>query len=228
MGTHDGHRERLKQRFLKHGLDSFNDLNALELFLFFAIPRQDTNALAHRLLDRFGSLAAVLEAPVEQLREVDGVGENTVTLLKLIPQMDRRYQISKSSGVRQIRTSEDAGQILVPLFRYEREENIYLLSLDSRKVLIACDKLGKGTHGEATISARAVVELALKHNAAGVIIAHNHVDGFAIPSTADKMATGQIRDALRLVGITLCDHIVVSGSDFVSFADSGLLNLGRL
>ncbi|MBQ1834845.1 MAG: hypothetical protein II111_03925, partial [Oscillospiraceae bacterium] len=100
--THGGHRARLKQRFLEHGLDNFNDLNALELLLFYAIPRQDTNEIAHRLLDRFGSFAAVLEATLEELQEIPGVGENTATLLKLIPQIDRRYLMSKTEERPQI------------------------------------------------------------------------------------------------------------------------------
>lgn len=228
MGTHDGHRERLKRRFLEHGLENFNDVNALELFLFYAIPRQDTNELAHRLLDRFGSLASVLEATEEELRQVKGIGENAVTLLKLIPQMDRRYQMSKTSDQKRVRSSEEAGRILVPRYRYAREEIVYLLCLDSRSMLISCEEIGRGTLGEASISVRTIVETALKRNAAAVILSHNHVDGFAIPSKADRLATKQIYDALTLVGITLSDHIIVAGDDFVSFADSGLMEFNRL
>lgn len=226
--THGGHRARMKQRFLEHGLDNFNDLNVLELLLFYAIPRQDTNEIAHRLLDRFGSFSAVLEATIEELREVPGVGENAATLLKLIPQIDRRYMISKTEERPQIRSSAQAGKILIPRFRYAREEIVYLLCLDSRNMLISCEEIGRGTLGEANVSVRAIVEMALKRNAAAVILAHNHVDGFAIPSHADQHATRQIYDALKLVGIMMADHIVVAGDDFVSFADSGLLELARI
>ena len=223
--THGGHRARLKQRFLEHGLDNFNDLNVLELLLFYAIPRQDTNEIAHRLLDRFGSFAAVMEATMEELQEIPGVGENAATLLKLIPQIDRRYLMSKTEERPLIRSSAQAGKILIPRYRFAREEIVYLLCLDSRNLLISCEELGRGTPGEAV---RAVVERALKRNAAAVILAHNHVDGFAIPSRADQYATRQIYDALKLVGIMLADHIVVAGDDFVSFADSGLLELARI
>ena len=228
MGTHDGHRERLKRRFLDHGLENFNDLNALELLLFYAIPRQDTNELAHRLLDRFGSFSAVLDATAEELREVRGVGENAVTLLKLIPQIDRRYQISKADPKPTIRSSEDAGKVLIPRYRYAREEIVYLLCIDSRSELISCEEIGRGTLGEASISVRSIVEHALKRNAAAVILSHNHVDGFAIPSNADQLATRQIAEALKLVGITMSDHIIVAGNDYVSFADSGLMDLCRM
>ena len=226
--SHGGHRARLKQRFLEHGLDNFNDLNALELLLFYAIPRQDTNVTAHHLLDRFGSFASVMEATFEELTAVPGVGENAATLLKLIAQIDRRYLISKTKERPLIRSSTQAGEILIPRYRYAREEIIYLLCLDSRNQLISCEEMGRGTLGEANISVRAIVEMALKRNAAAVILSHNHVDGFAIPSQADRYATKQIFEALKLVGITLADHIVVAGDDFVSFADSGLLELARI
>lgn len=227
MGTHDGHRDRLRQRFLEHGLDNFSELNALELLLFYSIPRQDTNALAHRLLDQFQTLAGVLEAKIEDLMKVPGVGENTAALLKLIPQMDRRYLISKNQDQKQILCSDDAGKVLIPRYRFARDEIIYLLSLDSRNMIISCDEMGRGTLGEASVSVRSVVETALKRNAAAVILSHNHVDGFAYPSQADLSATKQIRSALKLVGITLSDHIVVAGDDYVSFADSGFLTMNE-
>ena len=226
--SHDGPRARLKQRFLEHGLDNFNDLNVLELLLFYAIPRQDTNEIAHRLLDRFGSLASVMEANYEELVDVPGIGENAATLLKLISQIDRRYLMSKTEVRPQIRSSSQAGEILIPRYRFAREEIVYLLCLDSRNLLISCEELGRGTLGEANVSVRSIVEVALKRNAAAVILSHNHVDGFAIPSQADRYATKRIFDALKLVGITLADHIVVAGDDFVSFADSGLLELTKI
>ena len=225
MGTHEGHRDRLKKRFLEHGLDNFNDLNALELLLFYAIPRQDTNELAHLLLDRFDTFAGVIDATPEELRSVKGIGENAVTLLKLIPQMNRRYQISKTTGRKHIQSSEDAGQILVPLFHHAREEIVYLITLDGKRELIACEEIGRGTLDEAHVSIRTIVETALRRNAASVILSHNHVDGIALPSRADAQTTETIRQALRYVGITLSDHIIVAGDDYVSFADSGLLGM---
>ena len=114
MGIHDGHRERMKKRFLEHGLDNFDDVNALELLLFYALPRKDTNALAHALLDRFGSLAGVLDASAADLLSVDGVGESIAGLLRLIPEMSRRYIVSKTRPIlcREIgRGTVDAAQI---------------------------------------------------------------------------------------------------------------------
>lgn len=224
MGVHDGHRARLKQRFLRHGLDSFDDHSVLELLLFYAIPRRDTNELAHRLIERFGSLAGVFEARVEELMRVEGLGENAALLIKLVPQVSRRYAISKTAGERVIRSSEDAGRLLMPLFLYAREEIVYLICLDGKGRVISCKELSRGSVNETEVSVRAIVETALAQSAVSVILSHNHVDGFAIPSYEDEMTTRRIRSALLLVGITLADHIIVAGDDFVSFADSGLLS----
>lgn len=114
MGVHDGHRERMKSRFVEAGLDGFNDHNALEMLLFYAVPRKDTNELAHRLLKQFGSLASVFEAKHEELMRVDGIGENAATLIKLIPEVSRRYLLTKSLPTKVIRRSEDAGAYLSP------------------------------------------------------------------------------------------------------------------
>lgn len=119
MGVHDGHRERMKSRFVEAGLDGFNDHNALEMLLFYAVPRKDTNELAHRLLKQFGSLASVFEAKHEELMRVDGIGENAATLIKLIPEISRRYLLTKSLPTKVIRRSEDAGAYFVAKFMYE-------------------------------------------------------------------------------------------------------------
>lgn len=223
MGVHDGHRDRMRQRFVRHGLDNFEDHSVLELLLFYGIPRKDTNELAHRLIERFGSLPAVFEARYEDLLQVEGIGENAAVLLHLIPQVCRRYQIAKASDDRTIRSSEDAGRYLRPRYFGAREEIVYLLCLDAKSRLICLKELGRGSLNEATVSIRAIVETALTQNAAAVILSHNHVDGYALPSREDELTTYRIRDALLLVGITLADHIVVCGDDFVSFADSGML-----
>ena len=136
MGVHDGHRDRLKNRFIEHGIDSFNDLNALELLLFYAIPRRDTNVLAHDLLDKFGSLSGVFDAGLRELTEVPGIGENAALLIKLVPQMVKKCRISRVNDIRIFRSSADLGRFLVPHFMDERDELVLLLCLDSRKALI--------------------------------------------------------------------------------------------
>lgn len=222
MGVHDGHRDRLKTRFMEHGLDSFNDLNALELLLFYAIPRKDTNVMAHDLLDRFGSLSGVFEASLRELTDVPGIGENAALLIKLVPQMMKKCQVSKANDIRVFRTPSDLGRFLVPRFIDERDELALLLCLDSRKALICCQVLNRGVVNAVDITVRRMVEIALKNKAASLVLSHNHPEGIALPSREDEAFTNKAREALRLMGIELVDHIIVAGDRYFSMRDSGL------
>lgn len=145
MGVHDGHRSRMKERFRGHGLENFNDINALELLLFYAAPRRDTNGMAHALLERFGSFSAVLEANEQELLAVPGIGENAVTLLRLIPEVSRRYLLDKTPSNEPIDSAEAAGRYFIPRFMYETEEIVYALLLDARKRPIHCTAISRGT-----------------------------------------------------------------------------------
>ena len=222
MGVHDGHRDRLKSRFAEHGLESFNDINALELLLFYAIPRKDTNVMAHDLVDRFGSLSGVFDASLRELTEVPGIGENTALLIKLVPQMMKKCQLSKVNDIRVFRSSNDLGRFLVPRFMDERDELALLLCLDSRKSLICCRVLNRGVVNAVDITVRRLVELALKNKAASLVLAHNHPEGIALPSREDEAFTRKAGEALRLMGMELVDHIIVAGDRYFSRRDSGL------
>ncbi len=223
MGVHDGHRERMKSRFVEAGLDGFNDHNALEMLLFYAVPRKDTNELAHRLLKRFGSLAGVFEASYEELLSVDGIGENAATLVKLIPAVSRRYLLTKSLPTKTVRRSEDAGAYFVARFMYEVNEMAYALLLNSSNGVIACKQISSGIVNATEISVRMLVEAAIKSNAAGVIIAHNHPGALPVPSKEDEYSTALIRKALELVDIKLLDHIIVGGKEYRSLNKLGLM-----
>ena len=222
MGVHDGHRDRLKSRFAEHGLESFNDINALELLLFYAIPRKDTNVMAHDLVDRFGSLSGVFDASLRELTDVPGIGENTALLIKLVPQMMKKCQLSKVNDIRVFRSSNDLGRFLVPRFMDERDELALLLCLDSRKSLICCRVLNRGVVNAVDITVRRLVELALKNKAASLVLAHNHPEGIALPSREDEAFTRKAGEALRLMGMELVDHIIVAGDRYFSMRDSGL------
>lgn len=223
MGIHDGHRERLRSRFIEHGLDSFNELNALELLLFYAIPRKDTNPIAHALLDRFGSLSGVFDAGIRELTEVDGVGESAAVLIKLVPQLVRKSSISRRGSNLCITNSKEAAEYLVPQYLFEKEEFILLLCLDSRRRLISCTELGRGVVNAVDINVRRIAEIALKNRASYVMISHNHPDSSAMPSREDDYATQQVFNAMQSIGIPLLDHIIVSGEDYSSYSDSGML-----
>lgn len=224
MSIHDGHRERMKKQFAVSGLDGFDDINALELLLFYAMPRRDTNAVAHALLDRFDSLDAVLEATVPELMRVDGVGENTAVFLRLVPQVSRRYMMRKGSAGPVLCSSGAAGAYVTPLFMYEKDEVVYLICLDSKRKVLSCEEIGRGEVNRAEVSIRRIIERALSHGAVSVILAHNHTSGIALPSREDESTTKRIMQALSLVNISLADHIIVADDDYVSMADSGILS----
>ena len=223
MHPHEGHRKRMKDRFLAHGLENFDDHNVLELLLFYALPRGDVNELAHELINRFGKLSDVFDAPIEELKKLRGVGDNTATLIKLIPQVCRRYMISRSVSGDDvyITDSKKAGAFIVPYFYGEREETVYMICLDAKCKVINCRMVFRGEVNSANVIIRKIVENALAYKATSVILAHNHPSGIAIPSREDERTTERVLEALRAVDIILADHIVVADEDFVSMADNG-------
>jgi DNA repair protein RadC len=218
---HEGHRQRLRLRFMEHGMGNFSDIEVLELLLFYAVPRRDTNELAHRLLGRFGSLRSVLEAEADQLQEVPGLGENAAILLKIIPAVSRRYMLASRRDVKCISSTQEAGDYLLPLFAYENEEVVYLLSLDTKSAVTNCRQISRGIVNTVNFSSREIVDAALRDNAARVILAHNHLSGTALPSSADITATKRLKSAMGLIGVELLDHIIVCDGDFVSMRESG-------
>ena len=219
--VHKGHRERLKARFLESGLDTFTDIQALELLLFYAIPQKDTNPTAHALLEHFGSLSQVLDAEVEELKKVPGIGDHTVTLLRLVTELARFYQVDSAQRT-QVLTSLDAcGAYLVPRFFGRKVETVFLLCLDAKCKVLCCREVGEGSVNAASISVRKVVETALSANATTVVLAHNHPSGVALPSGDDVQTTRRIAAALSAVDVKLIDHIVVADGDFISMAQSG-------
>ncbi|MEA4895007.1 MAG: DNA repair protein RadC [Oscillospiraceae bacterium] len=223
MGVHDGHRERMKKKLIEQGLDVFDDHNVLELLLFYSMPRKDTNPLAHELLNAFGSLEALFEAPAEELSKISGIGENTVALLKLIPEVSRRYAMDKNRFNDILDSSKKAGEYLASRYMYERDEVVYVICLDSKCKVICCKELFRGVANSAEISIRKIAELALAKNATNVIISHNHTSGIALPSIEDEITTKKLKTALASMGIVLSDHIIVADGDFISMADSGLM-----
>lgn len=221
MSIHDGHRARLKERFRQEGLDNFSDIQVLELLLFYAIPRQDTNPIAHSLLEHFGTLSQVLEAPVEELEKVPGIGTNAATLLNLTTAVGRYYLVNRSTQNVILNTIEKCGEYLVPFFFGRRNETVFMLCLDAKCKVLCCKEVGEGSVNSANVPIRRIVELALGANATTVILAHNHPSGLALPSGDDVQATRRAASALSTVDIHLADHIVVADDDFVSMVQSG-------
>ncbi len=221
MSIHDGHRQRMRNRFLAEGLDHFTDIQVLEMLLFYTIPRKDTNPLAHALLNRFGSLSQVLEAPVEELCKVEGISMSSATLLHLITDVGRYYLVNRATKETILSTVESCARYLVPFFFGRQVETVFLLCLDAKCKVLCCKEVGEGSVNSAAISVRKVVATALAANATTVVLAHNHPSGLAIPSEEDIHTTRRIAIALREVEVHLADHIVVADGDYVSMAQSG-------
>ena len=223
MSVHEGHRQRMRRQLQTSGMDSLSDVQVLEVLLYYAIPRADTNPLAHRLLERFGSLSGVLEAPADELVQVEGMGQAAAQLISLVPQLERRHFIDRSGPANVLDTTTRCGQYLVPYFHGEQNEVVYLLCLDAKCKALCCVPVHRGSITAASISVRKIVQTALNQNAASVVIAHNHPSGYALPSQEDIDTTRTIQAALHGVGIVLADHIIVADDDFVSLADDGYL-----
>lgn len=227
MYSQEGHRKRLRERFREEGLDHFDEVNVLELLLFYAKPRVDTKALARELLNRFGSLSRVLEATPAELETVEGVGENTSTLLTLVTQLGRYYLVNRSDNPKILNTTEKYGQFLVGNFHGRRDESVFLLCLDAKCKMLACQLVGQGSVSSANVPIRKIVELALAANATTVVLAHNHPSGVALPSEEDREATERLAAALGAMDIVLADHVIVADEDFVSLAQSGMYDPRR-
>lgn len=223
MSMHDGHRKRLRQRFLEEGLDHFTDVQVLELLLFYCIARQDTNPIAHRLLEHSGSLSRVLEAPVAELCKVEGVGENTAIFLRLVTQAGSFYLKDRAAKTKVLPTLESCAQFLQPYFYGQNVETVYLLCLDAKCKLLCCKKMSQGNVNSTEISIRKIVETALSANASSVLLAHNHPGGIAIPSYADIRTTLNVASALQAVDVHFIDHLVICDDDYVSLMQSGYL-----
>lgn len=225
MGIHDGHRERLRQRFLECGFNGVSDHNILEMILIYAIPRRDTNDLAHVLIDRFGTLAGVLEADMDDLKSVKGLGDNAVILLKMFTQVNKRYLEEKSNYNRQLIDGvKTVADYFAAKFLYETNESVYALFLDNKNGVIDCRLISSGIVNATDICIRQLAETSLRCGASSIILAHNHPDGNIKPSNEDIQSTGSIKKALGLVGVTLLDHVVVGNGTHLSMSNMWLLD----
>ena len=226
MPMHDGHRQRLKERFSREGLDNFNEVQVLELLLFYCIPRVDTNPLAHRLLEHFGSLSQVMEATEAELQKVPGMGQSAAVFLNLVTAVGRYYLVNRQEQNTILDTTEQCGQYLIPRFYGRRNETVFLLCLDAKCKMLCCREIGEGSVNSAGVPIRRIVEVALGANATTVVLAHNHPSGVALPSPEDVHTTHRVAAALNTVDIILADHIIVADEDFVSLEQSVLYRPG--
>lgn len=226
MGIHDNHRQRMRERFRKEGLKDFHDVNALELLLFYCIPRRDTNPVAHALLKRFGSFSQVLDASPEELTKVDGISDASAIFLNLMGDVSRFYYVSRTQTGVILNTMDKCGEYLHPRLMGLKNETVHILCLDAKCKLLSYQMLGEGSVNTAGVPVRKIVEAALSCNASSVILAHNHPSGIALPSGEDIAVTRKVAAALAPVDITLVDHLIMTDDDYVSLVESGYYHPG--
>lgn len=213
--------DRLVRRFLLRSPDALTDTELLELLLRFA--GKDAKQRAARLLEQFPNVAAILEAGQEDLATVPELDEDCILLLRLVPELHRRYFLSRCQTELRLNDSAAIGKYLLPYFYGVKDEVVYLLSLDAAGKVLNCRMLGHGSVNSANVPARRMVQEALTCNASAVVLAHNHPSGIAIPSREDIQLTHRLKEAFDVLDIMLIDHIVVADDDYVSLRDSGYL-----
>lgn len=221
---HTGHRDRLRQRYRREGLDGFAPHEMLELLLTYAIPRVDVNPIAHGLMDRFGTLDRVLEASPEELAQTPGVGASAATLISMLLPLLRAYQAQKLLPRKLLNTYEELAAYCRTLFLGAGTEQFYLLCLDAKLKLLSVRLLSSGTPSEVSVSPRLIVQELVRQNAVGAVITHNHPSGSAQPSQEDVALTRDIQSLLKGMDVRLYDHVIIAGDGDYSFFRNGWLS----
>ena len=223
-GIHDGHRDRMREKFRKTGFEGMHPHEMLEMLLFYSVPRKDTNEMAHQLISRFGSLAGVLEATADQLVNVGGISQNSATLIKMIIPFYREYRRERSATTH-LMNSDECGEYLVDYYSGMTNERVTVMCLDGRCRLLCLETVCDGDSANVVMNSRKLVEIVMKYPmTTAVIISHNHPGGIALPSREDISATENLHRVLGTMGINLVDHIIVADRDYVSMASSSGFN----
>lgn len=218
---HEGHRERAREEFLQHGFDQNTPPHKiLELLLFYCVQRADTNPIAHELIAKYGSVAGVLDAPIEELAEFKGLSRRSATLIKMIMPIARRYLYDKSEQKPTFCSLDEIGKYILAQYIGETKEKIAVMCLDAKGSLISFDFLNEGDVSSVGLSMRDLAKTTLSGNATAAVLCHNHPNGIAIPSESDVSLTKEAADTLSKIGVQLIDHIIVGDTDFVSMAQS--------
>jgi len=218
-----GHRGRLRDRFQEKGLDSLNDAEVLELLLSFGTPRSDCKEQTRAALDRFGSFSSVLEASSADLQLIEGIGPKNSFAVHFVQAVSRRYLKERLRGKRYLHSSEQVREYLLHSMRGLKKEIFTVIFLDSSHAVIDSEILTEGTLASTTVYPRELVIKALHHNAAALIVAHNHPSGSLKPSLQDRNLTRSLYLVAHYLDIRILDHLII-GDGFFSFADHGLMD----
>lgn len=222
--VHEGHRRRVKERFLQYGLESFNEVQILEALLFYAVPKKDTNETAHLLIKTFGSLKNVIDAKYEELIKVKGIGENAASLIKFFQMASKKYlELSFSdSKTKKYDTPKKLKQYCKQLFLGEKREMIYAISLDSELIITGKEALNTGAPDSVYLSYRKLTEFVHKSDTSRIVLTHNHPNGTEMVSRRDVEATREAADLLGQIGVELVDHIVVGRTGVTSMREEDI------
>jgi len=217
----EGHRERLRDKFLATGLTGFHDYEVIELLLTLGMPRKDCKAAAKAALKKFRNLPGVLEASNEELRQIQGIGPKNVLGVKLIKAVADRYLERRITGKDPLNNSQELFEYLQHAIGDKGRECFEVLFLDAKNRVIKADTMFQGTLTASAVYPREVVHAALTHRAAALIFAHNHPSGEPAPSTDDMALTRRLVFACRAMGITVHEHLIIGNNTYYSFADHG-------
>ena len=217
---HEKHRERVKQRFLTEGLDSFDEHQVLEFVLFFALPRIDTNEVAHELINKFGSLKRVADASLEELMEVKYIGDHAATMLKLIAGVSKRYYMDAVGNVKIYDTLDKIGEYLINLYIDSTSEKIYLLLFDGKMKMIKSIMIAEGSLASIQLPMREIIKEIINLRATSAVIAHNHPDGLLLPSREDVDVTMTLMNAFEMIDCQLIEHIIVADRGYLPVMES--------
>ncbi len=217
----EGHRARLREKFLTSGLDGFLDYEVIELLLTLATPRKDCKDEAKAALKRFKTLQGVIEAPAEQLQEIKGIGPKNIFGIKFVHAVAGRYLKKRLVKKDAIRSSTELFDYLYLTLRDKKREIFQVVFLDAQNRIITIETLSEGTLTASSVYSREVVNAALRHHAAGLFLVHNHPSGEPRPSREDRLITRQLIHACRVMGITVHEHLIIGDNTYFSFADHG-------
>ena len=220
-----GHRNRLREKYLKSGIDGFHNYEVLEILLTYSIARKDVKPIAKELLEKFGSIGRIFAADPEELLEIEGIGEGSAVFLKLVGDIAKSaYKENlEENDIISIKSKEDLLSYLRGEMGYSGREEFKVLFLNSANNLIGDETLFYGTIDKSAVYPREIVERCIKRGAKSVVFAHNHPSGSITPSKQDRELTQYMYDSLGMLDIRLLDHIIITKNSYFSFLEEGLI-----
>lgn len=220
---HEGHRDRMRCRFLQEGADGMATHEVLEMLLYGSIPRGDTNAIAHHLLNEFGSITNLLEADPDEIAKVAGVGMKSAVFLSLMHEMVRRYEKEKLDMKPALLSLGKSVEYCRGLLAFRPRECFYAVYMDGRRQVLHTTKVGEGSVNDTAVSPRIVVEKALRYKATALLLCHNHPNGSVKPSLMDIDLTARLKKMLQPLGVEVSDHIIIGENQYFSFFENDML-----